>query len=76
MSMSLDDIQLCACGRMPMPETHRPDGRVNDLHRLSCACGLAAPRWSLCQASAIRFWNSIMTTGEAIPDEEHARKAG
>ena len=77
MSMCLDDIFLCACGRTPMPETHRPVGRVNDLHRISCVCGLAAPRWSVSVPSAIRFWNSVTTTGEALQDEdENGRMAG
>jgi hypothetical protein len=77
MSISTADAYLCACGRVPVPETYRPAGRVSDLHRISCKCGLGAPRWSVSAASAIRLWNSIMTTGEALPDdEENAREAG
>jgi hypothetical protein len=46
-------------------------------YRISCACGLAAPRWSVSVPSAIRFWNSIMATGEALSDEdENGRMAG
>jgi hypothetical protein len=77
MSMCLDDICLCACGRMPRMETNRPAGRLGDLHRVACACGLAAPRWSVSAPAAIRFWNSIITTGEALEDVYYnVRKAG
>ena len=50
-------IQHCDCGRMPMSEVHRPIGRVYDLHRIACECGLAAPRWSMSPTSAIKIWN-------------------
>ena len=76
MSMSLDDIYLCACGRTPRMETSRPVGRTSDLHRVACVCGVEAHRWSVSAASAIRLWNSIITTGESTPDEdENARLA-
>ena len=77
MSMCLDDIFLCACGRTPRMETDRPAGRTGDLYRITCVCGMEAHRWSVSVASAIRLWNSIITTGETPPDEdENDRMAG
>ena len=69
-AMSIADILPCTCGRIPLVVRRRPDGRTSDLHQVACFCGLASPRWSVSEASAIRLWNSIMTTGEVPPDEE------
>jgi hypothetical protein len=73
MSLSTADILPCACGRTPQTEAYRPAGRVHDLHRVACECGVAAPHWSVCEASAIRLWNSIISTGEVPDEDEYSR---
>jgi len=43
-------------------ETDRPMGRVRDVFRVACACGKAAPKWSVSDFAAIRLWNEIIAT--------------
>lgn len=52
-------IQPClVCGGTDTRlESMRPEGRMNDVWRVVCACGQTSKQWSVSKGAAIRAWN-------------------
>ena len=57
------EIFICAsCGGSGQYlESSRPEGRIADVWRVVCPCGLASAMWSVSKSDAVRLWNSYMS---------------
>jgi hypothetical protein len=53
-------LHCSSCGEKPGLVAHRPQGRLEDQHRVTCACGWNNPEWSVSTLAAIRLWNSFV----------------
>ena len=58
----LPQILPCPCGKVPEIASMRPEGRHRDVFRIVCDCGNSPPQWSVSKSSAIRRWNSLVTS--------------